>query len=131
MRLDGTRPAGYSEEHGGRFDTNQSSMLAHDVELMEGPKKLVHSLIRFQRFDEGSFGRGEPFYAFETGERINEVVETAVNREVGFRIVRFAVARRERAGENVKATADRFDISSRLNIECERAIPTTTSDGTA
>lgn len=106
-------------------------MLAHDVELMEGPKKLVPSLIRFQRFDEGSFGRGEPFYAFETGERINEVVETAVNREVGFRIVRFAVACRERAGENVKATADRFDISSRLNIECERAIPTTTSDGTA
>jgi hypothetical protein len=119
-RMDRASPAGYSEKCRSRLDSKQSAMLAHDVELMEGPQKVIPSIIRFQRFDDVSFGRGKPLYAFETGERVDKVVEAAVNREVGFRVLTFAVARRERAGEDIQATANRVDVSPCLDIECQR-----------
>lgn len=40
-------------------DAEQPLMLSQNIELMQGPQKIVPSLVRFQRFDSRSFGRGE------------------------------------------------------------------------
>ena len=51
-RLD--RGSGNSKKFRGWLDTDQSAMLAHDIELMEGPQEFVPSLIRLKRFDDRS-----------------------------------------------------------------------------
>jgi hypothetical protein len=96
--------------------SKQPTMFAHDVELMEGPQKFVPSAIWVQRFDDLSVGSGkpQPLFAFETFEWIDKVMERAKNREVGFGVIRHAVARIQCAGEDIKAAADRVDVSTDL-----------------
>lgn len=111
------RLSGNPEKCGGWFDPDQPTMLTHDVELMEGPEKFVPSAVRFQRFDDRSFGRGQPLFAFETYSQIPPGLE---NGEVGFAVIRHAVACRERTGEDVEAAANRIDVGSDLDVERER-----------
>lgn len=59
-------PTKYRERPGTSYDGQQTAMLPHDVQLMEGPQPWVSSLIRVERFDEGAFVLGQPLYAFET-----------------------------------------------------------------
>jgi hypothetical protein len=112
--------AGHSEKSGRRLRPQQSAMLAHDVELMEGPQKFIPSLIWVQRSDDRSFGRGQPLFAFEAINRIDEVNPGSENGKVLLGVLRHAVARIERAGEDIETAPDGVDVSPSLDMERER-----------
>ena len=45
-------------------DGQQPDVLAHNVEVMEGPKGWIPSFVRFEIFDDVSFLGGEGLYEF-------------------------------------------------------------------
>jgi hypothetical protein len=112
--------AGHSKNSRRRLYPQQSAMLAHDVELMEGPQKFVPSLIWVQRFDDRSFGRRQPLFAFETCQGVNEVEQASIDRKVFLNVLRHAVARIECAGEDVEAAADGIEVNAGCDMERER-----------
>lgn len=85
-----------------RLCPNQSLMLAHDVELVEGVKQSVPSVIRPEIFDFGDLGLREPLFFFDVLCATEEVLPF-VDGEVSFRTRLFAVAARERCGEKIQA----------------------------
>lgn len=99
----------------------QRMMFPLDVQLMEGPQGVVPSLVRFQRFDNCSFGVGERLYEFLPlvglcGERAGVPRDGEINL-IG---IRYAVALGERGGEDVERTADSVNVRSNLDVERER-----------
>lgn len=99
----------------------QRLMLPFDVQLMEGPQIVVPSLIRFQRFDDRSFGIGERLYEFlplivPRCERAGIFGDGEINL-VG---VRHAVALREGGGKDVEGATDGIDVCSHLDVERKR-----------
>src|SRR6185312_15511395 len=50
----------HRQPKGSHFDTDQSAVLANNVELMERPQRLVASVIRLQRFNEAPLKIGQP-----------------------------------------------------------------------
>ena len=98
----------------------QSAMLPHDIELMEGPEKLAPSVIWLQRFDDRSFGLGQPLFAFEALNRVNEVNPGSEDRKMRFCVLRHAVACVQCACEDIEAAAKSVDVSASLDMERER-----------
>jgi hypothetical protein len=102
--------------------SNQPSVLSHNVKIMEGPEKGVPSVIRFQRFDKLSIGTGKRLYEF--GSLVIPCDETGAafcdrKRDV-LGSPRYAVAIGECSSEDIKATADRVDVSASFHIEKAR-----------
>ena len=88
-------PPSANLEYGGVYEgRNQPAVLAHDIELMKSPKKLIPSLVRFQQFYFPSFGCGESLYEFtpfvSTTTQENDF--TARNGEISVIGTRYAVA---------------------------------------
>lgn len=55
------RPAHDAETGEPDFGRQEPLMLPYNVELMEGVEKIIPSLVRFQRFDDGLFLYGSAF----------------------------------------------------------------------
>ena len=118
-RLD--RHPGHPGKDEGGLDADQPTMLAQDVQFMEGPKFVVPTLIRFQRFDDVSFGLGKPLYEFSSLVVSPAEREFArSNRKIRVFAVRVAVAICKGGGEEIEGTANGVDIDSHLNVERER-----------
>lgn len=100
---------------------NEPLVLSRNVETMEGPKQVIPSLVRLERFDFGSFGLGKPLYEFSTFVPTGQ--EHLFGRGDGkIRIVglSYAVADGKRIGQNVETAPDRIEISSSFDHEAER-----------
>ena len=98
-------------------------MLPFNIKIVQEGKAdvSVDSSIRFQRFDNCSFGQGKPLYEF------SPLIVSATkfsgafgDGEISFIRTSHAVAVSERCGENIKTTSNGVDISASFNIECER-----------
>lgn len=99
----------------------QSSMLSHDVEVMEGEKRFIPSLIRFQRFDDRALGAGKPLYKFRSLIfSCREISSAGSHRELRIFGFTYAVTDGESRGENIETAADCIDINAGLDIERER-----------
>jgi len=113
---------GHETQLGGSdFDSQQALMLADNVEQMEGVKKVVPSLVRFQRFDDGLFRCGERLYEFvpfvvpcvEVGSTRSDWKVSVVNQ-------RLAVAVGKGRGENIETAPNGVDVNASLNLERQR-----------
>src|ERR1700674_2734710 len=114
-------PASYGKSGGSGSDRQQFSMLTHDVELMENPKRGISSSIRLQRFDNRAFGCGECLYEFSSLKVATQKVIFALrDRKIGLVRLSYAVAVGERGGEDIEATSDGVDMTANLNVECSR-----------
>ncbi len=103
------------------LDREQPLMLTFNVEIMEGPKGIVSSFVRLERFDEMSFGRGKPLYKF-----VPLVLPTRKDLgarddgKIGLVWVRDVIAVGERRSEDVQAGSDAVDVGAHLDVERER-----------
>lgn len=111
----------HCEDQRSGLDIYQPAMLPHDVELMEGIKHRVPSLIRFQRFNFSAVDWREPIYEFAP------LIRTCVEESgaIGDRKIRifgfkYAMASSECARKKVKTAADSIEIRSDLDVESER-----------
>jgi hypothetical protein len=96
-------------------------MLPHDVELMETPKRLIPSFIRFQRYDDTAFGEGQPLY--EVAPLVissSECGFATSNGKIGLVRSRYIVATCKRTCEDIEATSNGVDVSPRLDVEAQR-----------
>jgi hypothetical protein len=104
------------------ININKSSMLTHDVELVQFKQKRVPSSIRFQRFDDRSLGIGQPLYKFMSpivsGSKGGGVFR---NRKIGIFGFTYAVAVGECGCEDIEAASNGVNISAEFHIERERA----------
>jgi hypothetical protein len=104
-------------------DRNQSFVLAHDVEFVEGPYGGIPSLIRPERFDRGSLALGKPlfaFYAINAGQRIDHAMGTVVDRKVSFGVSFFAIALGQGSSKQIEATTQGIENGTDPRIESER-----------
>jgi hypothetical protein len=100
-------------------------MLAHDIEIMEGPKKSIPSLIGLQRFDAISIGRGKRLYQFGSFVLPIRELGTAVSdgeTRVVLRHSHYAVTADESGSEEIKATADTVDVNASLHVKKARQL---------
>jgi hypothetical protein len=103
------------------IDGQKALMLSHNVEQMEGVKKFIPSIVRFQRFDDRAFPLGEPLYEFtplvavagEDGSTVDDGKISIVNKVL-------AVAVSERRSEDIEATSDSINVGAGLDLECQR-----------
>lgn len=114
-------------EHGKRARANfrgqQSLVLSNNVELMEGPKKIIPSLVWLQRFDDTSFLGGQglykfsPFEAFSVGDSSSQDAGVANDGEVSLVNERLAVAVGESASQNVETATNGVDVCASFDLE--------------
>jgi hypothetical protein len=115
------RPSRNPEGHRSRLYANQPTMLAHDVEMMEGPQQFVPTFVWFQTFDNLSFGRGKPLYEF--GSLVipcGKSSGTVGDGEIRVFGLRHVVALGESCSEEIERAADGVDVGSDFDIEGER-----------
>jgi hypothetical protein len=115
-------PTDYAEAQRANFDFQKPAVLTHDVKLMEEPKRLVPSLIRFQTFDQAAWKIGKRLYEFRTLESSPGVENHAVSGDRKINVVglRYAVAVGQRSSENIETASNSVDVSPHLDIERQR-----------
>jgi hypothetical protein len=103
------------------IDGEKTLMLSHNVEQMEGIKKFVPSIVRFQRFDDRSFPCGERLYEFAPlVAAAGENVATFDYGKVGVINKVLAVAVSERRSEDIEAASDRIDVGAGFDLKRQR-----------
>jgi len=103
------------------IDREQSVVLTHNIELMECPKGVIPSLIRFQRFDDTTFHVGQPLYKFRALViTAPKLIQGTGDWEIDPVWVRYAVAVRQSTREDIKGASDDVDIGTRFDAERER-----------
>lgn len=115
----------FSDSHFSRrgMENEQPAMLSLNVQVMQEDKATVSiaSTIRFQRFDNHSFGRGKPVYEFRPLVfSTNELGGAIDDGKIDFVRTGHAVAISEGGGEDVETASDCIDVSARFHIERER-----------
>ncbi len=118
----GGLPADHGQPQGPHLDFQEPSVFPLDVELMEEPKRLVPSLIRFQRFDHLTWQIGEPLYEFRALKPAPGFENHLGLRDRKVMVVglRYAVAVGERRSHNINAAAQSVDIGPGLDVERAR-----------
>lgn len=103
------------------FGGQQSHVLADNIEIVEGVKKIVPSLVRFARVDDTSFLGGDGLYKFVPFvSPADPDLLARHNWEVSVINKRLAVALGKRGRENIETATDSVDVRASLNLECER-----------
>jgi hypothetical protein len=93
-------------------------VLSSDVELVECEQGIIPSRIRLQRFEDVSGVGREGLYQFITFESpLGKLGGVGGDRKIHFMPPKYRVALGNRHGEQVEATADTIDDSTRLGVE--------------
>jgi len=102
-------------------DREQPSMLACDVEAMEGPQPRIPSLIRFQAFNDATFAIGKPLYEFGPFISPGEKGDFAFsNGKIHITMPRYGEAVIEAGRQNIQTASDCADINTGFDRERER-----------
>jgi hypothetical protein len=105
---------------------DQPFMLSRNVELMEGPQRVVPSIVRAERFEDIEvvyrqpslrFARGQPCFSFYSMQGISEFIEAAEKREVCIRAGRHAIAISQGSGKEIKRTSEGIDDGTDAGID--------------
>jgi hypothetical protein len=101
---------------------DESLVLAHDIETMEGTKRFIPSLIRLQRFDFDSFALGKPLYEFRSLVSMTRLKDRLgrSNGKIAVLGIRHVIAIGETASQNIEAASNGVDVSTCLDHETER-----------
>jgi hypothetical protein len=101
---------------------NQPFVLSHDINFVQGPNGCIPSLVRFERFDRGSFALGKPlfsFFAVNSASRIDHVIEGVEDWKVSIGIRFFAIALSQAGGEQVQSASQRIERGAEPSVEGE------------
>lgn len=99
----------------------QPSVLAQDVEVMEGPKQFIPSLIRLQVFDGSTFKPWENLYEFRAFiHSIPPMLGRFGHGEVSIFGLRHAVAVSQCGCEQIQTAAQKVDVNPSFNLKSER-----------
>jgi hypothetical protein len=90
------------------IDDQEAMVLAHNVKAMEPIEHSVPSCVRAQRFDFGDFSLGHPLFAFDFPQIGQESTPQAMYGEVRCAVRLYAIALRERSGEQIEGASDRI-----------------------
>ncbi len=103
------------------IDVDKSPVLAQNVELVQLNQQRVSSRIRFQRFDDRTFGVRQPLYKFMRPILSSrEGARAAGDWEIRVFGLTYAVTLGERCGEDIETASNNVDVSAKLNVERER-----------
>ena len=98
----------------------QPLVLAEDIQSVKGPKGVIPSLVRVERFDRGSFALGKPLFAFDALQWVDHGVEGIKDWKVRTVARFYAIACCQGSGEKIKTATERIDDGPDLGIERER-----------
>ena len=105
---------------------DQAFVLPHDIELMEGIKQSVPSLVRFETFDFGDLALGKPLFFFDALYGEQKIPSQFVDGKVRFRTRLYAVALGEGGSEQIQGASrrvnDRADIRNHDRVKRKRLI---------
>jgi len=97
--------------------SNQPLVLAQNVELMEGPKKIIPSFVWVERFDDRNFSGGKPLFAFDPVKWIDHVLSAGEDGEMRIAARRYAVACSKRGTKKIKGTSERSYDGAEFGME--------------
>lgn len=100
-----------------QIDLQKPLMLSPHVELVQGEKKIVPSLVWAQCFDDLQIASRKPLFAFSHTLRHAEPFERVIDRKVRISTWHYAVACGECGREQVEACSDAVNRSSGPRIE--------------
>ena len=93
----------------GRFRDEQSFMLPHDVEVMDGVQKFVPSKVSLRLFDRGSVSGFDPLFVFQHLNGSQKLGGVLADREVGLAVRFSAVCRQQGGHEDIEGRPGRID----------------------
>lgn len=109
------------QEVGLNFDLEKAFVLPNNVEAMEGEKKVIPSFIRFEIFDDATFGVGKPLYEFvPLVSAFCKNLGAINNGKVNLFAARYAEPHSESTSENIEAASENVDVGASLDHERER-----------
>lgn len=100
----------------GEGHSDEPIVFSCHIEAMDSVKQIVSTRVRLQTFDDRPIRRGEPLFAFCHVQRVNEALVRPINRKVMIGSSRYAVATRERCGQQVEAGSDAIDNCSDARV---------------
>lgn len=115
-------PPANMEEPGSLVGLENTFVLPDNVEIVQGKKRVVRSLVRFATFKQFSVGTGQLAYEFGPGIIPGrEVVGAVGDREIDFPGVEHEwLPVIDSPSDHIETTTDGVDVSSGLNIERKR-----------
>lgn len=115
---DGSRPRNHSDLNLWLRD-DQPFMFSQNVQLMKKKEDFIASAVWLKRFDRGDFSGREPLFQFDAIESSTRVCRACggfEDGEMGVATRFYAVARRQRCCEQVKAAACGVDDRPNLGL---------------
>jgi hypothetical protein len=84
-------------------------VLAENIQCVHGPNGIIPSLVRFQQFDFGDFGLGEPPFTFNVVHKREEIDFTFPDREMRFGARLYAIPYREGRSHKIESASARIN----------------------